>query len=194
MAEKIKPYVKRSGDLTFSTLEGSGLSNLDPKLGVAELLKSLNEERGFFKNLFSGEVPAAVKITTNKSDFFIFVGYKKEGDQEDLNVIAVKTPNGRTYDIDPPLVLQFDKNTDPEKGRVKGAVTGDSAEKLVKTLNQKLAQDNIPFVPDAHYKSNPREIKEAVGNVPGIPKYPMKDTSSVEAPNAGKHNAEFRSK
>lgn len=146
-----KKYHKTVGSIVLSTHERSGFENLFPnKDEFGRIIQTIKESRekidgqplaiNILRDMGkdfqdSGKVPAAVKITFDDGREAIAIGLKKEGDQRPLEVRLVKLPNGQRINLEPPMTLEFDKESDPKKGMAKGAVSNDSAVMLINEVS-----------------------------------------------------------
>ncbi len=178
MADKVKAgseekNTKTVDGLRYSTHEGSGFV----KLGLDnDILDYVAKDSSI---LSTKNTLAAIKITDKDNKSTIAVGLKEEFDQGNLDITAVRLPDGRKLFFDKPIVVEFDKETDEKKRLVKGAITEKSARGL---------SDAVKNHPDM--KKHPKDLATEIGD---SPKFTVASVDSPSAPlafSAGKPSKE----
>lgn len=143
MADNTQRYIKKVGDITFSTHEGSGIKHYsEDKRLIDDVFNSRDTSVfGILKEAFAAEkVPAMVKISAPNGDVIKLAGFKLAFDQMPLEVVSMQLPNGTIKSLgeNERFTVEFDKETvadpDPKKNQIKGAVTTDSAIDIIEKL------------------------------------------------------------
>jgi hypothetical protein len=165
MANKSESYTKKIGKNIFSTHEGTGLDS--EKFGVGDaVFKEMSEKRSFLENLFSSDTVAGVKVVIGGESAKL-IGFKINEDQGELKVKAVVASDGKVNFLDgtqdKPLVVKFDRVTNSETNQIKGAVTNESAEKIIKIINS--YSENGVAVTLGKDESSMQRAREEAGNV-----------------------------
>lgn len=164
---KAQPVKKVDGS-EYSTHQGTGLDNL----GIPEdIFEHVRKDVSIFSAI---DTIAAVKITDKDKKSTVAVGLRADFDQTDLNITAVKLPDGKNLFFEKPVVVEFDKETDEKKGLVKGAITEKSAREL---------SDAVKNYPDVKKHPNvQKNPKDLVAEIENSPKFPVASVDSHSAP------------
>ncbi len=167
---EVKTQTKKIGDFKFSTYEGDSLKNNDFK----ELVERAKENQSFASENLSSNTPAVVKVTSGGKSIQL-VGFKSKDDKDELRAMVIKTPDGHVYDINPPIKLKFDAETDVKQGKSRGAVTDDSAKKLVESLKIRLTPKEL----NDFFGKEGEKVKGITEVVGDIPRFPVKNVDGV---------------
>lgn len=171
MADKGKSKaqpVKTVDGSRYSTHQGTGLDNL----GIGEdIFEHVRKDVSVFSVI---DTMAAVKITDKDNKSTVAVGLRADFDQTDLNITAVKLPDGKKLFFEKPIVVEFDRETDEKKGLVKGAITEKSARELSDAVKNHPDMKKHPDV-----QKNPKDLLAEIGD---SAKFPVASVDSPSAP------------
>ena len=155
-------HVKKIGGGTFTTLQGSGFNNLFNDNGKA-IREEMRQEL-FLGGFLSRKVPMAVAIEAEGKQA-IAIGYKNGGDYNDLAVSRIIMPDGKTVKLDNTITIEFDKKNNQKSGHVRGAISNDSAVRLLNTVhsigNDKHGKIELKY----SYETPAEKITQAVKDI-----------------------------
>ncbi len=167
---EMKPHTKKIDVFTFATYEGVDLK----EQGFKELVERAKENQSFASENLSSNTPAVVKVTSGGKSIQL-VGFKSKDDKDELRAMVIKTPDGHLHDVNPPIKLKFDAETDVKQGKSKGAVTDDSAKKLVESLKIRLTPKEL----NDFFGKEGEKVKGITEVVGDIPRFPVKNVDGV---------------
>ncbi len=140
--------------LKFSTHESSGTDNIR-----REIIDAAKAERGFFERNFLDIIPAAVRITNNKGESFIAVGYKDMGEHNPLDITHIQDSEGKAHKLNKGITVEFDTVNNAANNQVKGAIKNDSANALVNTIRAELPEQWEKFDRKEREQDDGRKLK-----------------------------------